>query len=167
MIEIKKSGIDSLPVIAALAKKIWPVAYKDITPIDQINYMLELFYSDSSLLNQVTTLGHQFILVTDENTPIGFASYSVKSSEEPTIYRLHKLYVDCIYQGKGIGKMLIDFIVTDIKKENGTYLELNVNRENIAKEFYSKLGFIITKEEDRDIGNNFFMNDYVMKLELT
>jgi len=41
-----------------------------------------------------------------------------------------------------------------------------VNRQNNAKNFYEKLGFVVIKEEDIDIGNGYFMNDYVMEMML-
>jgi hypothetical protein len=41
-----------------------------------------------------------------------------------------------------------------------------MNRNNKARQFYEKNGFIIIKEEDIDIGNNYFMNDYVMEKRL-
>jgi hypothetical protein len=42
---------------------------------------------------------------------------------------------------------------------------LNGNKYNKAKFFYEKLGFIITKEEVIDIGNNYIMDDYVMGIK--
>jgi len=51
-------------------------------------------------------------------------------------------------------------------KENGANtLQLQVNRNNIAVNFYKKHGFKIIAEEDFDIGNGYFMNDYVMELQ--
>ena len=44
-------------------------------------------------------------------------------------------------------------------------LDLNVNRHNQAQEFYKKLGFKIIREEDVPVGQ-YFMNDYVMRLNL-
>jgi hypothetical protein len=43
---------------------------------------------------------------------------------------------------------------------------LNVNRYNKARFFYEKFGFKIIDEVDISIGNNYFMNDYVMELNL-
>ena len=43
---------------------------------------------------------------------------------------------------------------------------LNVNRRNKAKQFYEHLGFTIISEEDIDIGQGYFMNDYVMEKKL-
>jgi RimJ/RimL family protein N-acetyltransferase len=43
---------------------------------------------------------------------------------------------------------------------------LTVNRKNFKSiNFYFKLGFKIESVEDFDIGNNYFMNDFVMKWE--
>lgn len=46
---------------------------------------------------------------------------------------------------------------------NATVLELNVNRQNKARIFYEKFGFVIVEEKDIPIGNGYFMNDYVMQ----
>jgi hypothetical protein len=45
-------------------------------------------------------------------------------------------------------------------------LELNVNRHNPATVFYQKMGFEIVYSEDIDIGQGFWMNDYVMRKTL-
>ncbi|MBC7534108.1 MAG: GNAT family N-acetyltransferase, partial [Ferruginibacter sp.] len=69
-------------------------------------------------------------------------------------------------QGKGTGRSLVNYIVNEIKKIGGQILELNVNRHNPAVSFYNKMGFVIAREENIDIGNGFFMNDYVMELSV-
>ena len=53
------------------------------------------------------------------------------------------------------------------KENNSSYFILNVNRYNKATDFYIKLGFEISYEEDIDIGNGFLMEDYVMKKRLS
>ena len=50
--------------------------------------------------------------------------------------------------------------------ENARSLLLNVNRHNKAISFYKKYGFDIIAEEDIDIGNGYYMNDYVMEKKL-
>jgi len=181
MITVSKVGTESILTIKCLAENIWKVAYASILSPAQMSYMLDLFYSEASLQKQMDD-GHQFILAkenslltelntnTEYNGAVGFASYSVKDTGpaglSPNIYRLHKIYIDPTLQGKGIGKLLIGFIINDISTHDATGLELNVNRRNKALDFYQKIGFKITKEEDIDIGNGYFMNDYVMELPL-
>ncbi len=95
--------------------------------------------------------------------PIGFASFSPKE-EEISVFHLYKIYVPPRQQGTGTGKMLLDYVINAIKKRGATALTLNVNRYNKARYFYEKRGFTIAHEVDIDIGEGYFMNDYIMKL---
>lgn len=165
MISIKKVGVESIPFIKEQAEITWAVAYASILLPGQMQYMLHLFYSENSLQKQMQD-GHQFIIAFNEDMPAGFASYSSKSTDHPKIYRLHKLYINPNQQGKGIGKLLLNFIINEIKHKSATDLELNVNRNNKALDFYLNSGFVIIHEEDIDIGNGYFMNDYVMGMRV-
>lgn len=82
---------------------------------------------------------------------------------KPGIFKLHKIYVLANQQGKGTGKFIINYIINDIKTKGAVVLQLQVNRYNKARDFYEKLGFLVTEEADFDIGNGYFMNDYVME----
>ena len=164
MIEIKKARINDLAMISQLARDIWPTAYGSILSADQLKYMLEKIYSLSSLEHQYNVLKHHFIIVVEDEIPIGFASFS--SHDDPTVYHLNKIYVLPNQQGKNIGKKILTYILDEIKQTGATSLQLNVNRYNKALHFYEKQGFKIIREEDIDIGNGYFMNDYVMELKL-
>jgi ribosomal protein S18 acetylase RimI-like enzyme len=166
MLTIQAAGIDAIPVIQSIARSSWAVAYKNILKPVQMDYMLKKFYSDSTLQYQINELQFQSVLAVDDAVPVGFATYSAKENSE-NIFRLHKIYILPDQQGKGIGKCLLNHIIADIKTKDAKILELNVNRNNVAKDFYEKFGFIVIKEEDIDIGNGYFMNDYVMQKSLT
>lgn len=161
MIEIKKVGTAAIPAIQNLANITWPVAYGDILSPQQLDYMMELIYSNTSLQKQIEK-GEQFIIAYDEEKAFAFAAYSPKENN-PQVFKLHKIYILPNQQGKGIGKLLINYITTAIKP--ATSLQLNVNRHNKALHFYKKLGFTIIGEEDIEIGNDFYMNDYVMEMQ--
>jgi hypothetical protein len=45
-------------------------------------------------------------------------------------------------------------------------VELNVNRSNKAVSFYRHLGMTVLRQGDFHIGNGFYMNDYIMGLDL-
>jgi ribosomal protein S18 acetylase RimI-like enzyme len=61
---------------------------------------------------------------------------------------------------------MIGYISDRIKANGGKALQLNVNRNNKAIDFYKKHGFEIIREEDNDIGEGFFMNDFVMEKKI-
>jgi len=162
--EIKTSSPADIPLIRQLCFSIWPDTYASIISQEQIDYMLELMYSEVSLLKQMTEDGHRFIIVYDNNIPVGFASYG--EEEEANTWKLHKIYVLSNQQGKGIGKFVINYILSTIKVLGANALQLQVNRTNKAKQFYDQLGFTIIKTADFDIGNGYFMNDYIMEKKI-
>ncbi|MBC7888382.1 MAG: GNAT family N-acetyltransferase [Ferruginibacter sp.] len=162
--EVKKVGAESIPIVQSLVTITWPFTYKEILSAAQLSYMLQLIYSAESLQNQIEKQGHQFILGSDDKAAVGFASYGSKNAASPAIFKLHKIYIDPGHQGKGIGKILLDYILHDIKLAGSRELELNVNRHNKALGFYQRFGFKIIDEQDIPIGNGYFMNDYIMRL---
>jgi diamine N-acetyltransferase len=165
MIDIKPAGIDDLAIIRQLACEIWPSAYKDILTEQQLHYMLEKIYSISSLQRQLNVLKHQFRIVWQDETPVAFLSFSAHE-DDPTIYHLNKIYVLPNEQGKDIGKQILNHVFYQIKNRGAVSLQLNVNRNNKAFYFYQKQGFKIIREEDIDIGEGYFMNDFVMEKKL-
>lgn len=163
-LSIRPADLDDINIIGFLAQQIWPKTYGDILPPEQLQYMLNLFYSPASLRRQMLEDRHQFLILEEAEEPIGFASWSV--TPEPGVYKLHKIYVLPGRQGKGLGAMILQFIFDDIRPEGAVTLRLNVNRYNKARQFYEKMGFVVVKEENVPIGNNYFMNDYVMEIPI-
>jgi ribosomal protein S18 acetylase RimI-like enzyme len=163
MINIKPANAQDLEIIHRLAYEIWPFAYGEILSTEQLKYMLESFYSVPSLQHQQTSLKHEFIIVFENETPIGFASFSAHANNA-SIYHLNKIYVLPRQQGKSIGKQLLEHVMSFAKKNGAASLQLNVNRNNKALKFYEKQGFTVIRTEDIDIGEGYFMNDYVMEL---
>lgn len=154
-----EAGEADIPTIRALARHIWPIAYGNILSEGQLAYMLELMYSTEALQQQMQE-GHTFRLLYLNETAVGFASWSVV---DKGIYKLHKLYINPDLQGQGLGRFVVEEIGKELKSAGASLLYLNVNRHNKARYFYQKLGFSIAREEDNDIGNGFYMNDYVME----
>jgi diamine N-acetyltransferase len=163
--KIKKAGKEDIGIIQMLAEIIWPEAYKKIISAAQLRYMLDLIYSETALTAQIEK-GHQFILAIENNSPIGFASFSQKIDLETTTFRLHKIYVLPNVSTKGIGSFLLSYVCNESKKQGATLLELNVNKYNTSMQFYLKKGFTVLRDEVIDIGGGYVMDDYVMVLAL-
>lgn len=160
MFEIRKAFLEDIPLIRELTFRVWPQTYAATLSQEQIDYMLKMMYSKASLTRQMTEDGCSFIIVYENGKPVGFASFS---EIETGIWKLHKIYMLPDQQRKGAGRFVIEYIITNIKQKQAKALQLQVNRYNKAKDFYEKLGFIVIKIADFDIGNGFFMNDYVME----
>jgi RsiW-degrading membrane proteinase PrsW (M82 family)/ribosomal protein S18 acetylase RimI-like enzyme len=162
-LSIRGAHEKDIPLIQKLTSQVWPQTYASILPQEKIDYMLNLMYSTESLRQQMKK-GSQFIVVYDEQEPVGFASIE---ETEPGIFKLHKLYVLPSQQGKGTGRYIIDELIKRIRPRGAKAMHLQVNRNNVkAKGFYEKLGFAVIEEINLDIGGGFFMDDYVMELKL-
>lgn len=162
MHSIRIATTADIPLIRELTFQVWPQTYLPIQTPEQVNYMLEMMYSVPSLEKQMED-GCRFIIAYDDKEPVGFASYQDLGNN---VYKLHKLYVLTSQQGKGTGRFIIDYIYNEIKPKGAKALQLQVNRFNKAKDFYNKLGFIVTGEQKSDIGNGFFMDDYIMEKKI-
>ncbi|MDG4945003.1 GNAT family N-acetyltransferase [Weeksellaceae bacterium KMM 9713] len=147
--------------IKALAEEIWPSTYSPILSNGQISYMMDLMYSERALQQQLEN-GVLFYLVLFNDKEVGYTAVEPNYKDGDQLY-IHKLYILPQLQGIGLGKSVIESIAEIAKKKKLSCISLNVNRYNKALYFYEKLGFKIEKEEDIDIGNNYYMNDYVMQ----
>ena len=165
MILLRKAKEEDMPIISDLAELIWPQTYTEYINEEQLRYMLDLMYNKGELLSQLQQ-GYTFLIAEDGLKDVGFACSSLIDAETKT-YKLHKLYVLPEMHGKGVGKILINEIKNLAERNGGKFLQLNVNRNNKAKDFYLKGGFKIKETVDVNIGNGFFMNDYVMELEIS
>ena len=165
MITISEATIKDIKVIREIAFKTWPVTYGEILSKAQIDYMLDIFYSEETLMDKLANKRHHFLVLKENEICLGFASYEHHYLNS-NFTRLHKFYLLNEHQGKGMGKLMLDKIVALAKDNKTDKISLNVNRFNKAFVFYQKMGFEIIADEDIPIGQGYLMEDYKMELNL-
>lgn len=148
--------------IQEIAYQSWPDTYGAILSKEQIDYMLNLFYSEETLNENLNNKGHRFILVFEDAVCLGFASYEHNYLNKNGT-RLHKIYLLPEAKGKGAGKLLIDTIENLARENQSIALSLNVNRSNKALTFYQKIGFTVVSEEDIELDFGYIMEDFKME----
>lgn len=161
---IHEAAAIEIPVIRSLIHQVWKPTYREILSEEQMDYMLEQMYAEPVLRGQMEA-GHVFLILTGDQSPLGFAGIEFDHGEKGTC-KLHKIYLLPETQGKGMGKMLLHAVKEEARSHHQERLLLNVNRYNKARYFYEHLGFRVIAEEDIDIGQGYFMNDYLMELTL-
>lgn len=172
-LEIRLAILEDRALIRSISERTWPSTYGHIISQEQIDFMLDWMYSDISLAEQFKK-GHQFYIATLNGTDIGFCSVSAEQEEngndsstmqnQQKAFKLNKLYVLPTAHGTGSGKALLQKAIEVAKAEGAASIFLQVNKHNNAYTFYLKNGFIKETEFKFDIGNGFFMDDYVMRL---
>ena len=173
-ITIRPATLEDRAFIRSVSERTWPSTYGHIISQEQIDFMLEWMYSDASLKEQFDK-GHQFYIANLNGSDIGFCSVSKEveaislneaaAATNAIAYKLNKLYVLPDAHGTGSGKALLQKAIAVAQTEGGSSLFLQVNKYNNAYTFYLKQGFIKEAEFKFDIGNGFYMDDYVMRLQ--
>ena len=160
-VEIRPATLEDRALIRSISERTWPSTYGHIISQEQIDFMLDWMYSDDSLADQIAK-GHQFFIATFNEEDIGFCS--VSKGEGQKDHKLNKLYILPNIQKSGAGTSLLNKAIEIAKSEGSNSLYLQVNKHNNAYDFYLKKGFIKEREFKFDIGNGFYMDDYVMRL---
>ncbi len=123
--------------------------------------MLAKMYSQDVLREEILLDGIRYdrLLVGEEF--VGFASCG--PTGKPATFKLHKLYVNPTWHGRGLGSLLLGHCEREVLKLGASRLILAVNKRNAkAIAAYKRNGFAITESVVVKIGGGFVMDDYVM-----
>lgn len=145
MATIRPAGIEDASILSIIRQKAWDSAYRGIYPdevIDDFDYETHT----ARFLRQINAENVWVYAIVEDDTLVGF---TVIGMAIPAVYRditvcLHSLYLLPKYQGKGIGKSVMEF-VRNWCKEKGVFRFYNScnphNRRAMA--FYYAMGGII------------------------
>lgn len=163
-VTLHRASEEEIPVIRAVAAVAFPATYRTLLTPEQLDYMMEWMYSEASLREQFRT-GHVWYLIEAGGEAAGYVSVERQGE---ALFHLQKIYLLPRYQGLGLGARLFGRVVDHVRAEHPgrSLLELNVNRGNPALHFYERMGMRRLREGDFPIGGGFYMNDYIMGLEV-
>lgn len=151
---------EELPRLAALASEIWHEHFPPIIGLAQVEYMVEKFQSEQAITHAVEADGYRYYFLRLEDAEVGYIGIQPQGK----VLFLSKLYIKKEYRGRKFARAGIEFLAELCRAEGWERIRLTCNRYNQnTLAAYDKLGFVITCEQDADIGNGFMMNDYVLE----
>lgn len=165
MFTTRKATAEDCGLIHDMATIVFPATYQEILSKEQLDYMMDWMYSPKNLRKQIDEEGHVYFIAYKEGDACGYVS--VQPQGENT-FHLQKIYVLPAYQGQHLGSFLFQQAIKYIKEIHPApcLMELNVNRNNKALLFYERMGMQKIHEGDFPIGNGYYMNDYIMGIEI-
>ena len=151
-------------LIRRLADEVFPATYRGIITPSQMEYMMEWMYGAEVLAREMCGEFAWFIASAD-GEPCGYLSVQHEAEDH---FHLQKIYVLPRFQGIGAGEFLFRHAVEYIRSVHPApcRMELNVNRNNRALHFYERMGMRKLREGDFPIGDGYYMNDYIMGLDI-
>ena len=165
MFSIRKATTNDIPLIHEMAWVVFPHTYKEILTPEQIDYMMEWMYSEDSLHKQMEEDGHIYYLAFKGDEPAGYLSIQPEGEH---VFHLQKIYVLPSFKRMKLGKQLFEQAIKAIKELHPApcQMRLNVNRQNKALAFYERMGMVKVDEGDFPIGNGYYMNDFIMGMDM-
>lgn len=165
MLSLRRATTDDCLLIHQMAAIVFPATYKDILSSNQLDYMLHWMYDPECIRKQMEVDEHVYFIAYKGEEACGYISIE---QQEKDLFHLQKIYVLPAYQGCHVGSFLFRSAINHIKEVHPSpcLMELNVNRNNPALLFYKRMGMKKVREGDFPIGNGYYMNDYIMGLEL-
>lgn len=158
MLQFDEINSSDMGRVVSISKETWFITYRTIISTEQIAFMYEKMYTLKAL-NEQLQKGDRFVVFSMDSVDAGFFSYSLK--DNLSLLRIPKLYILPSFQGRKIGREVIGQIKKIGKTQGVSFIELNVNRNNPAVNFYLKTGFWIKETVDIPYFD-FVLNDYVM-----
>lgn len=185
---ISQASSEDIMCIHDMAQVVFRHTYREILSPEQMEYMMDWMYSPANLQKQLDE-GHVYYIAYRDGKPCGYVSVQPEgiADDGRLLFHLQKIYVLPSEQGHGLGRALFDRAVAHVREVVhvrevaggcteecvegcvegcGASIELNVNRNNPSIGFYHHLGLRILRQGDFHIGNGYYMNDYIMGLEV-
>ena len=157
--DIRTLNRQDFPQLAQTADRIWRQSYMTLLGREQIDYMLEMFQSEKAFERQASE-GYIYRGVFADGRLVG---YTGSRREDSRIF-LSKLYLDKEFHGMGVGRKMLEDVISQFPECTSLYL--TVNKHNPSFEIYRHWGFEVTDAVVTDIGQGYVMGDYIMELKL-
>lgn len=143
-----------------MADIIWHEYFTPLIGAEQVAYMLDKFQSAQAITRQTTSEHMQYFRIMQEGEMVGYTGIR----EDADALFLSKLYIEKSYRGQGLARQTIDFLTNFCRERHLSKIWLTVNRHNDpAIAAYKAMDFVVVQEQNADIGQGFFMDDYIME----
>ncbi len=151
---------DQIEALAALADSIWHEYWPDIISPEQTDYMVEKFQSKDAIIDQLANKNYEYYFINNGTENVGFVG--LQPDDEKLF--LSKLYLTKDNRGKGYSSEAFNFLEGICRDRDLDAIWLTVNKHNRqAIDVYKVKGFETVRKQTTDIGEGFFMDDFVME----
>jgi len=143
--------------LAELAAGIIKEHYDPIIGAEQNDYMIAEFQTPEAILEQLKEGYHYYFVRDAKDKNLGFLAFL---PENMKMY-LSKFYLLKEQRGRGLSRKMLQFVIDKSLKRGLDKILLHVNKNNDALLAYESIGFERIGERKKDIGNGFYMDDYI------
>ncbi|MCL4147483.1 UNVERIFIED_CONTAM: hypothetical protein GTU68_042397 [Idotea baltica] len=139
------------------------------TPDNMSNYLDQAFNEDR-LMEELNNPNSSFYFAKDQAKTIGYMKVNVDHAQTDLIglggMELERIYVMPSHQGKGVGRHMLDQVLSLARNNQKLFVWLGVWDQNLsAIGFYNKYGFNTIGSHEFMLGSE-LQTDYIMRVDL-
>lgn len=143
---IRELTRDDIPQLRELAIRIYRETFSGQNSPANMEAFLQSDYSIESFNKEFDCDGSHYFFACDGQAPVGYIrlreNAEVESLLGKSTIELHRLYVDVDFQGRGVGRLLMEFAIDYARKQRVEWIWLGVWEHNPrAQSFYKQWGF--------------------------
>lgn len=132
--------------VRALLVETWHAAYDALLGAEEVTAITDRWHAVSVLTRQIEDPGQRFLVVERNGAILGHAAASMGGDDD---LRLSRLYVLPVWQGKGVGRDLLQAAIAGWPVAACVTLEVE-SRNKRAIRFYERQGFSVSGERIED-----------------
>ena len=157
---IQVKGDDQIEALAVLADTIWHEYWPPIISAEQTDYMIEKFQSKPAIIDQLENRSYEYYFINDGERNVGIIGLQPDGEK----LFLSKLYLLKDARGQGFASDAFTFLEGICRERELEAIWLTVNKHNRqAIDVYKVKGFETVRKQTTDIGEGFFMDDFIME----
>jgi ribosomal protein S18 acetylase RimI-like enzyme len=164
---IRKCLPDELDTLWAIARETFDETFRPMNHPETFEKYLADAFNPEKLLGELQNPGCSFYLIYSDETLAGYLKLNKTPAQsdinDPDSLEIERIYVRKSHQGKGLGRVLLEFAMQqalEMKKES---IWLGVWEKNTAAiGFYKKMGFREAGKHSFRMGDE-LQTDFIMK----
>lgn len=165
--QIKKVSTDELEELRRLSVETFSDTFTEQNNEIQMKAYLEKAFNTDQLRSELSNPESFFYFVKEEDKILGYLKLNTKTAQTDQVLdsslEIERIYLAQEAQGKGIGKLLMDFSIAEAKRRNLLCLWLGVWEKNEkAIAFYKSYGFEVFADHPFKLGDE-SQKDLLMK----
>jgi len=166
-ITIRKVSLADLDVLLAISKQTFFDAFEAQNNPEDFKLYTDAAFTRDKLSQELSDPNSEFYFAVDHDIIVGYIKLNFNDAQaefqEPDAMEVSRIYVSAAYQGKQIGKILLDHAVAIAHRQKLKYLWLGVWESNVnAIRFYERNGFAKFSTHYFMLGND-RQTDIIMK----
>lgn len=170
-IKIRPCLLSDLETLRMIGLETFDETFRPMNSSETIDQYLEKSFSFEKLEQELGNTYCKFYFIYSGSSLAGYIklNYAPAQSDinDSNSVEVERIYVRKEHQGKGVGKMSLEYVFQQAELKNKIYVWLGVWEKNVnAISFYKKIGFEEVGQHSFRIGNE-IQSDLIMKKVVT